>query len=323
MNRAIGQGLPGKPPVGVLVMAYGTPSSPEEIETYYTHVRRGHRPSPELLADLQRRYKAIGGLSPLLEHTRAQVSGFQRVLDQAEPGRFRVALGMKHARPFIEDSLAELVQSGVQQVVGLVLAPHYSALSVGEYIQRVKAANNSPVKLTFIEHWYQAPGYLAFLAAGVRESVDKLSAEFGIKPENVEVLFTAHSLPARILEMDDPYPRQLQETAEAVATLANIGQWSIAWQSAGRTSEAWLGPGLLDVLAELPARGIKGVIVCPAGFVSDHLEVLYDLDIEARQAAERLGMAFERTRLPNDEPRFLTALAGVVRTHVQAEAVDA
>lgn len=312
-----------KPPIGVLVMAYGTPASPEEIEPYYTHVRHGHRPSPELLADLERRYAAIGGISPLTSHTLAQGRGLQQALDHAEPDRYRVVLGMKHVRPFIEDSLAELVREGISQVVGLVLAPHYSALSVGEYIQRARAANTFPVKLSFVEHWYQAPGYIAFLAREVHEAVDAMSAEYGINHESIEVLITAHSLPARILNMDDPYPQQLREMAEAVATRASISRWSIAWQSAGRTSEAWLGPNLLDVLAELPARGVKGVVVCPAGFVSEHLEILYDLDIEARRAAERLGLAFGRTGLPNDDPNFLSTLAEVIRAHVNAEAANA
>jgi ferrochelatase len=306
-----------KGPVGVLVMAYGTPAGPDEVEAYYTHIRHGHRPSPELLADLQRRYEAIGGVSPLLELTRKQAAGIRAALDRMDPGRFRVALGMKHARPFIEDGLAELVNGGMQRVVGLVLAPHYSALSVGEYLQRARAACVPSVAFSAVEQWHLTPGYIDFLAGRVGAVLNELVRQAGVGRERVEVIFTAHSLPARILHMDDPYPRQVRETAEAVAARAELSRWSVAWQSAGRTAEPWIGPSLLDVLAELPGRGVAGVVVCPAGFVADHLEVLYDLDIEARQFAERQGLVFGRTSLPNVDPVFCAMLAEVVRAHLE------
>jgi ferrochelatase len=305
-------------PVGVMVMALGTPAGPDDIEAYYTHMRGGHAPSPELLSDLQRRYAAIGSRSPLLEHTQAQARGLQAALDQADPGRFRVTLGMRHSRPFIEDSLAELVESGVQQVVGLVLAPHYSRLSVGVYSERLKAANTPSLPLSVIEHWHLAPGYLAFLETSLRATLEQMIRTHGVAADKIEVLFTAHSLPMRVLALNDPYPEQVRETAEAIASRLGLQRWSIAWQSAGRTAEPWIGPALLDVLAELPGQGREGVVVCSAGFVSDHLEILYDLDIEARQAAERLGLAFERTPMPNDDPGFLAALASAIRSHVEA-----
>lgn len=305
--------------IGVMVMALGTPAGPDDIETYYTRMRGGHPPSPELLSDLQRRYAAIGGRSPLLENTRAQARGLQAALDQADPGRFRVTPGMQHSRPFIEDSMAELIESGVQQVIGFVLAPHYSRLSVGVYSERLKAANTTSLPLSVIEHWHLAPGYLDFLETSLRATLEKMIRKNDVDAGNIEVLFTAHSLPVRILAMNDPYPQQLRETAEAVASRLSLQRWAIAWQSAGRTTEPWIGPALLDVLAELPDRGVEGVVVCSAGFVSDHLEILYDLDIEARQAAQRLGLAFERTPMPNDDPGFLAALASVVRSHVDAD----
>jgi len=304
--------------IGVMVMALGTPAGPDDIEAYYTHMRGGHPPSPELLSELQRRYAAIGGRSPLLENTQAQARGLQAALDQADPGRFRVTLGMQHSHPFIEDSLAELVESGVQQVVGLVLAPHYSRLSVGVYSERLKAANTPSLPLSVIEHWHLAPGYLDFLETSLQATLEKMIRTRGVDADKIEVLFTAHSLPMRILAMNDPYPEQVRQTAEAVASRLSLQRWAIAWQSAGRTAEPWIGPALLDVLAELPGRGDEGVVVCSAGFVSDHLEILYDLDIEARQTAERLGLAFERTPMPNDEPGFLAALASVVRSRVDA-----
>jgi len=291
-------------PIGVLVMAYGTPATPEDVEAYYTHVRRGRPPTPELLDDLRRRYAAIGGTSPLLERTQEQAAGIQAALGDG----YRVELGMKHAPPFIEDGVAALAAAGVRRIVGLVLAPHYSSLSVGEYAARAGAtAAEAGVELTMVTSWHLVPGYLDLLTGFVREEVERLDTE------PTEVVFTAHSLPSRILEMGDPYPDQLAETAEAVALQAGLDRWSVAWQSAGRTPEPWIGPDLLTVLPALGEAGAAGVVVCAAGFVSDHLELLYDLDIEASTAADRLGLAFARTPSPNARPAFCATLAGVVR----------
>ncbi len=310
-------------PVGVLVMAYGTPAGLEQVETYYTHIRHGQRPTPELLADLQHRYQAIGGVSPLLEHTGAQVHGMQTALDAMAPGRFRTILGLKHVSPFIEESVAELTRDGVQRIIGLVLAPHYSRMSVGEYMQRARAALPASVPFSAIESWHLVPGYVSYLAEQVLNIKTRMIHVSGIPEEHLEVLFTAHSLPARILRMGDPYPKQLQETAEAVAQAVPLRRWSVAWQSAGRTADPWIGPGLLEVLQALPAHGVEGVVVCPAGFVSDHLEVLYDLDIEASRLAAAQHLAFARTALPNNDPRFLAMLAEMIRLHLdQVEQVS-
>lgn len=286
-------------------MAYGTPATAEDVEAYYTHVRRGRPATPELLGDLRRRYQAIGGMSPLLERAREQAAGIQAALGDG----YRVELGMKHAPPFIEDGVATLAGDGeTTHVIGLVLAPHYSALSVGEYAGRaMAAAAEAGVRLTMVDSWHLTGGYLELLAGFVRDEVDRLAAD------PTEVLFTAHSLPARILEMGDPYPGQLAETAEAVARRAGVERWSVGWQSAGRTPEPWIGPDVLAVLPTLAAAGVAGVVVCAAGFVSDHLEVLYDLDVEARGVADRLGLAFTRTPSPNAHPAFCATLAGVVR----------
>ena len=288
----------------MLVMAYGTPATPDDVEAYYTHVRRGRPPTPELLDDLRRRYDAIGGTSPLLERTREQAAGIQAALGDG----YRVELGMKHAPPFIEDGVAALAAAGVTRIVGLVLAPHYSVLSVGEYAKRAMAtAAELGVELTMVESWHLAPGYVDLLSGFVRDETDRL----GVGP--IEVVFTAHSLPSRILETDDPYPDQLAETAEAVALEAGIDRWSVGWQSAGRTPEPWIGPDLLTVLPQLKEAGAAGVVVCAAGFVSEHLEVLYDLDIEARAAAADLGLAFTRTASPNAHPALCATVAGVIR----------
>ena len=208
--------------IGVLVMAYGTPASPDDIEAYYTHIRRGRPPTPEQLDDLRRRYDAIGGLSPMLERTRAQVAALQTVLG----GGYHVVLGQKHAAPFIEDARVDL-QAGVDRIIGLVLAPHYSALSVGEY--EARAAPD-----VMVRSWHLEESLVELLADRVRDAdVDS----------DTEVLFTAHSLPARVLEMGDRYPEQLRETAEAVAARAGVERWRVAWQSAGRTPEPWLRRG--------------------------------------------------------------------------------
>ena len=287
-------------------MAYGTPATPEDVEAYYTHVRRGRPPTPEQLADLRRRYDAIGGTSPLLARTREQAAGIQAALGDG----FLVELGMKHAPPFIEDGVAALVAAGATRIVGVVLAPHYSALSVGEYAKRAEAtATEAGVYLTMVKSWHLAPGYVDLLAGFVTGELKRLD----VSP--VEVVFTAHSLPTRILDMGDPYPDQLAETAAAVAAQAGVDRWSVGWQSAGRTPEPWIGPDILAVLPTLRDAGAAGVVVCAAGFVSDHLEVLYDLDVEARAAAEALGLAFSRTPSPNADAGFCAAVAGVVRSH--------
>lgn len=293
--------------VGVLVLAYGTPATPADVEAYYTHVRRGRPPTPELLAELQGRYRAIGGTSPLMERTRAQADGLAAALGDG----WRVELGMKHAPPFLEDGVAALAAAGVERLVGLVLAPHYSRLSVGEYAARVQAAAaESGVGAAMVESWHLEEGYLDLLAGFVKDGLAEL-------PMGAEVVFTAHSLPARILADGDPYPSQLEATAAAVAERAGVEEWSVGWQSAGRTPEPWIGPDVLDVLRSRAAEGSAGVLVCPAGFVSDHLEVLYDLDVEASALAAELGLPFARTRMPNDHPQFCSTLGEVVRAHAR------
>ncbi|MGH9225805.1 MAG: ferrochelatase [Acidimicrobiales bacterium] len=296
---------PATAPEGVLVMAYGTPATPDDVEAYYTHVRRGRPPTPEQLADLRRRYDAIGGTSPLVERTRAQAAALQAALGDG----YRVELGMKHASPFIEDGVAALAAQPLAGMVGLVLAPHYSRLSVGEYEARArKAAALYGLHLTMVDCWHREPGYVELLASFV------LDLDVG----DTEVVFTAHSLPTRILDDGDPYPDQLKETANAVAKKAGLEQWSVGWQSAGRTPEPWIGPDVLDVLRARAAEGTSRVVVCPAGFTSDHLEVLYDLDVEASALAAELGLTFARTQMPNDHPRLASTLAEVVRRRAAA-----
>jgi ferrochelatase len=275
---------------GVVVMAYGTPASPDEVEAYYTHIRRGRPPTPEQLDDLRARYDAIGGLSPLREITKAQRDRLASALGDA----YRVELGFKHTHPFIEDAVASMGD----EVIGLVLAPHYSRGSIGEYVERLA----HPA----IESWHDLPEWRAFQANAVRTAMEEL-------PERTTVLFTAHSLPERVLA-DDIYPDELLASATAIAADVGLdrGSWSLAWQSAGRTPEPWRGPDVLEVMTGL--QGLTdGVLVCPQGFTADHLEVLYDLDVAAKQHADTLDLAFARTAMVNDDPTVLSALADRVR----------
>jgi ferrochelatase len=295
----------------VIAMAYGTPATPADIESYYTHIRHGRPPSPKLLAQLRKRYEAIGGRSPLLEITKAQAVGLKAALQAVGHDDVEVVLGMKHAPPFIEDAACELAAAGVERVVGLVLAPHYSSMSVGQYAQRASAALGAgpdAPSFAMVRSWATASGYVAWLADAIHSALGRLGPAAG----DAHVVFTAHSLPERILAAGDPYRDELCATATAVARAVGLERWSIAWQSAGRTADAWIGPDILEVLPKIAAAGASGVVVCPAGFVADHLEVLYDLDIEAAAAARELGLAFVRTVSPNADARLVATLADVV-----------
>ncbi|MEX0767051.1 MAG: ferrochelatase [Microthrixaceae bacterium] len=302
--------------IGVLVMAYGTPSSPEAIPEYYTHIRRGRPPTEEQLQDLISRYAAIGGISPLRERTQAQLdaveSALQALATQAgHEDCFVVQLGQKHSAPFVEDGVAALAQAGVSRIVGLVLAPHYSGFSVGQYHQRA-ATSAEELGLSFVglDSWSLEDAYLTHQANSVREQLAGL-------PEQTQVFFTAHSLPERVL-VEDPYPDQLSASAQAISERAGLNDqqysgnppWSISWQSAGRTPEPWRGPDILESMAEVAeTASAQGVLVVPQGFTADHLEVLFDLDIEAANLAQELGLAFARTEVVNADPQVMAALA--------------
>jgi len=293
------------PSTAVLLMAYGTPRHPDEIEAYYTDIRRGRPPTPEALADLVARYDAIGGISPLAELTEAQRDALQTALDEQSPGAYRVELGLKHADPKIEQTASELVAAGVSRIVGLVLAPHYSSYSIGQYLDRTRSvADPAGVEVLGVDSWATEEAFVGFIA-------DDLAQRRAAMPEGTHVWFTAHSLPQRIIDAGDPYPDELTSTADAVAARVGLSpdEYSIAWQSAGRTPEPWLGPDVLDVIDDAATRGVPGVIISSVGFVADHLEVLYDLDIEARARAEGHGLAFARTACVNADPAVMGALA--------------
>ena len=283
-------------------MAYGTPRSLNDVEAYYTDIRHGRPPPPDLLSELTERYRAIGG-SPLLAITEAQASGLENRLG------IKTYVGLKHADPFIADAVARMAADGVDRAVGLVLAPHYSKMSVGDYKRRAletAVTIDWAGVLDMIESWHLEPGYVDFLARELRATLTSVGT-------GATVVFTAHSLPERILVAGDPYSDQLHATAEAVGRAVGLKQWTVGWQSGSRTGEAWLGPDILEIIEREAAGGAEAVVVCPCGFVSDHLEVLYDLDIEAAELAEKLGIGFARTHMPNDDPDVLDALATVVR----------
>jgi protoporphyrin/coproporphyrin ferrochelatase len=300
--------------IGVLVMAYGTPTTPEDVETYYTRIRHGNAPTPELLSDLQRRYNAIGGTSPLAERTAAQVDEIKKQIEQIAPGVFDVRFGSKYEPPMLEETAESFRADGFTKVIGLVLAPHSSSMSTTQYFTRARAALGEGIEFVEIEDWYHLPGFLNLIAERVEAALAQIPKE---RRDTTEVIFSAHSLPEKILANGDTYPDQIRESAEEAAKIANVEQWDVAWQSAGRTADPWIGPDILVVLREKFANGVTDVVSCPIGFVSDHLEVLFDIDIEAQGVADELGLNLVRTTSLNADPEFISVLANLVVERAQ------
>lgn len=280
----------------VVLMAYGSPERIDDVPDYYADIRGGRPIAPENLADLVERYRRLGiedsnPLNAITEATRAAL--------EAELG-MPVFTGMKHWTPRVAEAAEQALAAGARTVVGLVLAPHYSRMSIAGYRAQLEQALAGRAELQFVESWHDEPGFVALLADRVRGT-------------DAHVVFTAHSLPARILADGDPYQDQLHETARLVAEEAGVDDWSFSYQSESPTGEPWLGPDILDHLADLHARGVEHVLVCPVGFVSDHLEIRWDIDTEAIDRARELGMRLERIEMPNDDPRFVSVLAALVR----------
>jgi protoporphyrin/coproporphyrin ferrochelatase len=316
-------------PTGVLVMAYGTASGPDDIERYYTDIRGGRAPSPEHLEDLRRRYAAIGDRFPLLETTRRQAEGLERELNVTGHGRFRTYLGMKHSPPFIADAVAAMREDGTERAVGIVMAPHWSAMSVETYVERVEraTADEGPA-VTFVRSYHDHPLLIELLAGRVADALGTLGPA---ARDGAAVVFSAHSLPVRTLEDGTErcklcfacatscrYREELGETAGLVAARLGLERHAVAWQSAGRSADPWWGPPVEKAIVEAAERGRTAVVVCAAGFVADHLETLYDLDVEARAVAAEAGIAFARTQMPNADPALVRLLAAVVREHLAA-----
>lgn len=297
------------PSDAVLLLAYGTPATPADIAPYYSHIRGGRTPSPEHVKDLERRYAAIGGSSPLLAITQATADALAARLGS------RVYVGMKHWHPFIEAAVERMHHEGVRRAVAITLAPHYSRMSVGAYIKAAQAASEAhggPL-LHCVESWHLQPGLINALGTRVREALRELP-----QPEAAAVIFTAHSLPKRIIEWNDPYPAQLVATSKAVAAAADVTRWSFAFQSASATGEPWLGPDVLNAIRDLYGKGVGNVVICPIGFVADHLEILYDIDVEAKQLADRLKMRLVRTKSLNASPEFIEILAEITHQALAA-----
>lgn len=306
---------------GVLLMAYGTPEHLSDVEPYYRDILGGREPSPEAVATLVERYRAVGGRTPLLEITRNVADLLEQRLNRGGgDASWRVYTGMKHWHPYIAEAVERIVADGVDELVALPLAPHHSRMSTGGYrdaVERSMARASSSPPTRFIESWHANPQFTALIAQRIRDALARPDAA----PSDVEVLFTAHSLPARILDEGDPYPQELAESAAAVAQAAGIASWRFAYQSAAKTGMPWLGPDILESIEQIAREGGKNVLVVPFGFVCDHLEILFDIDITAKRAAEDLGVRLLRIEMPNYSPDFVELLSDLATTGAGARIV--
>ncbi len=299
------------PTRAVLLMAYGTPASADQVADYFTHIRGGRTPSPEAIEHLRHRYERVGGGTPLLritEDVRARLE--QALAERGEPRR--VYVGMRHWHPFIADTVKQMRDDGVHEVLAIAMAPHFSRMSVGAYEQAVRDAEHAlgtPFHARVVQRWHTEPEFIEMIAELVERGIATFEpSERG----SVLAVFSAHSLPERIREWNDPYEDELRASAAAVAARVGLGDWRFAWQSAGGTREPWLGPDILDYLETLAGDGVRNVLQVPIGFVADHLEILYDIDVEAVEKARSLGITLRRTALPNASPDLIATLVCVV-----------
>ncbi|PEL54171.1 ferrochelatase [Bacillus wiedmannii] len=309
-----------KEKIGLLVMAYGTPESLDDVEAYYTHIRHGHKPSEEALQDLIRRYKAIGGISPLAKITKEQAhkltDSMNKIFTEYE---FTCYLGLKHIAPFIEDAVEEMKKDGIEQAISIVLAPHYSTFSIKAYNDRAIRLSEEiggPI-IEPIEQWYDEPKFISYWTEQLKETFTKIEDK-----EKAVVIFSAHSLPEKIIAAGDPYVEQLQHTVDLIAEAANIQNYTTGWQSAGNTSDPWIGPDVQDLTRDLfEKHGYESFVYCPVGFVAEHLEVLYDSDYECKVVTDELNVAYFRPNMPNSQSVFIDCLAEIVSKKMK-EIVD-
>lgn len=297
-------------------MAYGGPASLDELPGYLADIRSGRTTSRDVLEEVTESYRAIGGRSPLLDATRAQVDAVARQLGDG----FRGYLGMRHWSPWIEEVVGEMLEDGVTHAVGLVLAPQFSAMSVARYEQKIADGlelYRGQMELAHVRSYHDHPGLIDAFAARVAEGLARWPEE---ERDRVHVVFSAHSLPERVLAGGDPYDAQCRETARLVGERAGLPpeRWSWSYQSAGRTPEPWAGPDLGEHLEALAERGVRDVVSVPVGFVSDHVELLFDVDVRAQGVAKRIGVRLERPPALNDDPRFIATLAEIVRDRAAA-----
>ncbi|UAL48544.1 ferrochelatase [Sutcliffiella horikoshii] len=302
-----------KKTMGLLVMAYGTPYKEEDLERYYTHIRRGRKPSDEMLQDLRDRYDAIGGISPLARITEQQANALGDHLNNIQDDiEFKVYHGLKHIEPFVEDAVQQMKADGIKEAVSIVLAPHFSTFSVKSYNGRAQeeAEKIGGPSIVSVESWYDEPKFIQYWVDRVQETFGSMDES---EREKAVLIVSAHSLPEKIIQMGDPYPNQLQETADLIAKGAGINNYEIAWQSEGNTPDPWLGPDVQDITRDLHKdKGYTSFVYTPVGFVSDHLEVLYDNDYECKIVTDEIGAKYYRPEMPNTQPEFIDAMATVV-----------
>ncbi|MBM7586446.1 ferrochelatase [Bacillus pakistanensis] len=302
-----------KKKMGLLVMAYGTPYKEEDIERYYTHIRHGRPPAPEMLEDLRQRYEAIGGTSPLAEITQEQADKLEVHLNTIQDEiEFKSYLGLKHIEPFVEDAVEQMHKDGIEEAVSIVLAPHFSTFSVKSYNGRAKetAEKLGGPHITSVESWYDEPKFIQYWVDQISETYENMPED---ERDHSVLIVSAHSLPERILKDGDPYPDQLDQTAKLIVKGAAVNEYAIGWQSEGNTPDPWLGPDVQDLTRELyKEKGYKAFVYIPVGFVADHLEVLYDNDYECKVVTDELGVSYYRPEMPNAKPEFIDALATII-----------
>jgi len=294
--------------IGVLVMAYGGPNSLDEVEPYLMDVR-GHRPTaPEIIHEVRERYREIGGRSPIFVQTQAQATALETALNTSD-NNFKVFVGMRHWHPYIKDVLAQMHSQDIKRAVGLVMAPQYSRMSIEAYFKKIEQAE-SPIEIAPINSWHLLPGYLDALVSRVRAALERFPADVR---SQVPVIFSAHSLPERILEWNDPYPDQLRATVDAVILRLGNQPHEFAFQSAAISNEPWLGPDVSVLIKRFAEQGQKNIISCPIGFVCEHVEVLYDIDIVYQKLAKSLGVRLERIEMVHTAPQMIAGLADLIR----------
>lgn len=303
------------PPIGVLVMAYGGPNSLDEIPGYLADIREGRPTTPAVLEEITHNYRQIGGKSPLFEFSKRQMECVAEGLAEMYPGRFRFYLGMRHWSPWIEEVVGQMIDDGIQRAVSIVLAPHYSKLSIAKYHAKIADGlemYRGDIDFAHITDYHTADGLIQALANRVQMGLERWPES---EREKVHLILSAHSLPVRIIKMGDPYDDQLRETARLVAARAGMAdeRWSWSYQSAGRSPEPWLGPQIQEYIPALAAQGIRDIISIPVGFVSDHVEILYDIDIQAQAVAKELGVRLERPPALNDDPLFIATLVEEIK----------
>lgn len=293
-------------------MAYGGPDNIDEVEPYLLDVR-GHRPTaPEIIAEVRERYREIGGRSPILEQTQAQATALEAALN-AEAPCYKVFVGMRHWHPYIQDTLVEMEAQSIQRAVGLVMAPHYSRMSIGAYYKKIEEAGSS-LEMLHIEDWHLLPGYLEALTQRLQAALQRFPLH---ERQNVPIIFTAHSLPQRILQWQDPYPSQVRETGLAVIERMGDHPHVFAFQSAAISNEPWLGPDASEIIRQFAAQGQRNLLLCPVGFVCEHVEILYDVDIVYQRLAKSLGIHLERIDMVHTAPLMIAGLAEMIQVNVK------